>query len=316
MFGYVVVNKPELKIKDFDRYREYYCGVCHALHERHGVTAQISLSYDVAFAAVLLTALYEPKTKRLEKRCMIHPVGKKRYLTNSMIDYVSDMNLVLAYYKCLDDWEDDKNLLRLGYGNMIKKEVKRIKDKYGKKVSFIRDRIKALGEYEKTGISNIDVLSGTFGDIMGEILCVTPGQAAKGADRFTYDETWGENLRTLGFYLGKFIYILDAFDDVEKDIEKGRFNPFSEMFKADGKIGSEADKIDDSSDVDKQNNEMSGFELWVKQLLMMIAAEMAKAYERLPIVEETGILRNIIYSGIWTRYFSICERRHKDERSV
>lgn len=294
MFGYVVVNKPELKIKDFDRYREFYCGLCHALRERHGVAGQISLSYDAAFAAVILTALYEPYTRELERRCMVHPVGKKRYLQNKIIDYVADMNLVLTYYKCLDDWEDDRNYIRLSYGGMIKNEVKKIKLEYGEKVKFIRDRIRRLGKLEKEKSTNIDELAGTFGDIMGEILAVKPESITDMPDENVYNDDWEEELRSLGFYLGKFIYILDAFDDVEEDIEKGRFNPFATKYESDSKI----------------------FNDWVKKLLMMVAAELAKYYEKLPIVDETAILRNIIYSGIWTRYFSICERRKKNERPV
>lgn len=287
MFGYVVVNKPELKIKDFDRYREFYCGLCHALRERHGVAGQISLSYDAAFAAVILTALYEPHTIQLESRCVVHPIGKKKYLKNRIIDYVSDMNLVLTYYKCLDDWEDDRNYIRLGYSGIIRSEVKKIKQEYGEKVNLIRDRIRRLGRLEKEKNTNIDELAGTFGDIMGEILAVNPGKITGMRNEHTYNAEWEDELRGLGFYLGKFIYILDAFDDVEEDIEKGRFNPFATKYEKDSKI----------------------FNDWVKKLLMMVAAELAKYYEKLPIIDETAILRNIIYSGIWTRYFRICETK-------
>ena len=80
MFGYVTVNKPEMKVKDYERYRMYYCGVCHALRNTDGAMGQMSLTYDSTFAAVLLTALYEPDTKMKEATCMVHPVGKKKYL--------------------------------------------------------------------------------------------------------------------------------------------------------------------------------------------------------------------------------------------
>jgi hypothetical protein len=106
MFGYVTVNKPEMKVKDYERYRMYYCGVCHALRNTDGAMGQMSLTYDSTFAAVLLTALYEPDTKMKEATCMVHPVGKKKYLENEVIQYIADMNLILTYYKCLDDWED------------------------------------------------------------------------------------------------------------------------------------------------------------------------------------------------------------------
>lgn len=281
MFGYVAVNKPEMKIKDYDRYRTYYCGVCHALRDEHGLSAQLSLTYDATFAAVLLTALYEPKTKKKRARCMIHPVGKKEYLKNDAISYIADMNVLLAYYKCLDDWSDEKKLHKLMYSRAICKKVKMIAKTYREKTVHIRTSLKKLSEYEKKENTNLDGLAGTFGDIMGEIFAYYPG----------YGEDWSESLRCFGYQLGKFVYILDAYDDVPDDIKKEQFNPFIKQY------------------VSMDAEHFSGY---VKTILMMIAADMAKAFERLPIVEETGILRNIIYSGIWTRFFNI-EKREKDK---
>ncbi|MGN0390067.1 MAG: DUF5685 family protein [Wujia sp.] len=281
MFGYVTINKPELKVKEYDRYRAYYCGVCHALKEEQGMFAQVSLTYDATFAAVLLTALYEPKTRKKSGRCMIHPAGKKNFLENAAISYVADMNLVLAYYKCLDDWEDEKKFTKLLYSRTIRKRVNAIGKKYGKKLAHIRDCLRTLADYEKQDSKNLDNLAGTFGEIMGEILAYYPG----------HGEDWSEELRQFGYQLGKFIYILDAYDDVTEDIKRNRFNPLALRYKRDT-----ADE----------------FSVYIKEILMMIATDMAKKYERLPIVQETGILRNVIYSGIWTRYFSI-EKREKDK---
>lgn len=321
MFGYVTINKPELKIKDYDRYREYYCGLCRALKERHGIRAQIFLSYDATFAAVLLSALYEPKTKRQTCRCVMHPACRKHYLHNGAIAYIADMNLVLAYYKCLDDWADEKKVLRLAYSGVIRRQVKAVKQRYGKKVSVIRDKIRELSVYEAQGANDafssvtgdIDIASGIFGDIMGEILAVAPRDLQRAYDAADvsgggnqsnnqreggtlYSEDWSLVLRELGYWLGRFIYIMDAYDDVEEDVKRGSFNPFAEQYKT---------------------MERDAFSEWVRQLLIMTAADMARAYERLPIVQEVGILRNIIYSGIWIRFFGIQKgRKEKYERSL
>lgn len=319
MFGYVAVNQPELKMKDYSRYKEYYCGVCHALRETYGMPAQISLTYDAAFVAILLSALYEPETKRSACRCVVHPVGKKNYLSSSAIEYAADMNLVLGYYKCLDDWEDDRNFIRLSYSGMIRSNVKRIKQKYGKRVAQIRDKIKELAAWEAkmqsrlgdtkepagdnrngSGAENIDVPAGIFGDIMRVIFSVKPqelhcghsdGAGKESAEECpAYCEDWSKELGDFGYQLGKFIYILDAYDDVGEDIKRGRYNPFTEKY---------------------QSMEKEAFQSWVGQLLMMIAADMAKVYEKMPIVEEVGILRNIIYSGIWCRFFNDRENTAK-----
>lgn len=297
MFGYVVVNKPELKIKDFDRYQEYYCGLCHALKERHGVAAQMSLSYDATFATVLLTSLYEPITLVQKKRCLRHPTEKRTYLQNFFIDYVADMNLVLTYYKCLDDWVDEKKVTRLSYSKAIVNGVKNIKSKYPKKVKVIRGKLAELQNLEKQGVYDIDVLSRTFGDIMAEIFDISPKECNVNG---IYGDEWKQDLRKLGFLLGKYIYIIDAYDDVEKDIEKGSFNPFTDRFN-NSKLIMDA----------KTGEEKQEFDVWVRDLLMLIATDLAGVYEKLPIIEDVAILRNIIYSGIWTKYFSICERRNK-----
>lgn len=74
MFGYVTVNKPEIKFKDFDVYRSFYCGLCRELRERYGIPGQISLTYDMTFVVLLLSGLYEPPTKKGTSRCVVHPL--------------------------------------------------------------------------------------------------------------------------------------------------------------------------------------------------------------------------------------------------
>ena len=264
MFGYVTVNKPEMKVKDYERYRMYYCGVCHALRNTDGAMGQMSLTYDSTFAAVLLTALYEPDTKMKEATCMVHPVGKKKYLENEVIQYIAD----------------DRKFTRLCYSSFIRKRVRKIGQVYPEKLAKIRESLRTLSACERKNVTNLDLLAGTFGDIMAEILAY---KSTRGID-------WSEELRRLGYQLGKFIYILDAYDDVQEDIEKNRFNPLKELYH----------------ELSKEQ-----FDCYVKEILMMIATDMAKIYECLPIVEETAILRNIIYSGIWVRFMTKQNEREK-----
>ena len=108
MFGYIVMNKPEIKMKDFDMYRTFYCGLCRELREKYGISGQITLSYDMTFVIMLLSGLYEPKTYKGTTRCILHPVRKQPVRKNVMTEYCADMNILLTYYKCLDDWNDDR----------------------------------------------------------------------------------------------------------------------------------------------------------------------------------------------------------------
>ena len=113
MFGYIVMNKPEIKFKDFDLYRSFYCGLCRELKSKYGISGQISLTYDMTFVVILLSALYEPPTQKGSTRCIIHPVCKQPVRRNTVTEYAADMNVLLTYYKCRDDWEDEKKVTAL-----------------------------------------------------------------------------------------------------------------------------------------------------------------------------------------------------------
>lgn len=279
MFGYVVVNKPEMKIKEFTVYRSYYCGLCKSLQRQYGLSGKMALSYDMTFLVMLLTGLYEPKERTELCKCILHPFEKFDMCSNTMCDYGADMTILLTRRKCLDDWYDEKKITKGAYAVLLSSACKKVGARYPKKAERIERLVQEANELEKRGEMNIDVLSGITGKIMAEI--------------FAYKEDeWEKELRDIGFYLGKFVYIMDAYDDIEKDLKKGNFNPFQEKYKKDG------------------------FEKWVYDILMMIAASCAESFEKLPILEHIEILRNIMYSGIWTRFAQVTEKRNKLSESV
>ena len=84
MFGYITVDKPEMKVKDFYRYKAYYCGLCKSLQENYGLKGRVTLSYDVTFLVLVLTSLYEPKEEKSESRCPVHPIKKIPILQNEI----------------------------------------------------------------------------------------------------------------------------------------------------------------------------------------------------------------------------------------
>ena len=96
MFGYIVMNQPEMKFKDYDLYRSFYCGLCRELKERYGLSGQISLNYDLTFLLVLLSALYEPPTRKGKTRCVMHPVCRQPVRKNEITEYAADMNIILT----------------------------------------------------------------------------------------------------------------------------------------------------------------------------------------------------------------------------
>ncbi|MGN1179884.1 MAG: DUF5685 family protein, partial [Suilimivivens sp.] len=212
MFGYIIINKGDMKFKEFDVYHSYYCGLCRALKDRYGALGQISLTYDMTFLVMLLSSLYEPDTKEAVTNCIAHPFEKHLFRRNVYTDYGADMNVLFTYYKCRDDWEDDHKALKLGYGKLLRGAYRKIQSDYSEKVKKIDNLMRELALEERRQNEDIDRMAGIFGDIMGEIFAMKRDE-------------WEENLRTLGTYLGKYIYLLDAYEDIEEDIKKNRYNP-------------------------------------------------------------------------------------------
>ena len=212
MFGYIIINKAEMKFKEFDVYHSFYCGICRELKRKYGIPGQLSLSYDMTFLAILLTGLYEPETERSSCKCIAHPFENHETRRNIFTEYAADMNALFAYYKCRDDWEDERKLWKLIYGRLLEGKAGKQLRAYSENLRKIALTMQNFSEAEQAENTDIDTLAGLFGKVMAEI--VTPRE-----------DEWSENLRALGFFLGKFIYLCDAYEDVEKDIKKGTFNP-------------------------------------------------------------------------------------------
>ena len=120
MFGYVMINKGDLKIREFEVYQSYYCGLCRKLKERYGFSGQMTLNYDLTFLTILLTSLYEPKVRQGTTHCAVHPIKRRAFRVDCFSDYAADMSILLSYYKCMDDWSDEHKVDRLLYGKILK----------------------------------------------------------------------------------------------------------------------------------------------------------------------------------------------------
>ena len=273
MFGYVSAHKPELRMREFYKYKAYYCGLCKVLREKYGFLGQVTLTYDMTFLVILLTSLYESETKRQECRCIVHPAKKQKMLYNEITEYAADMNIILTYYKLLDDWEDEKSKVGCIGQRVYRKAFCELKKKYPEKCEIIQKCLERLHLCEAQKEENLDIVARCFGELMGEL--------------FVYKkDAWEETLREMGFYLGKFIYILDAYDDVEKDVEKNNYNALITLSK--------------QEDFDEKCEEMLNF----------VLAECSHHFEKLPCVDDVEILRNILYAGVWEKFNQ--KRKKKD----
>lgn len=273
MFGYVRINKMDLTFREFDYYKGYYCGLCKYLKENHGEVSRLSLNYDITFLIVILTALYKLDSDITYERCIANPLKKKMRIVNEITEYAASMNILLSYYKLEDNLYDDNGIKdKLAY-ELYKGKLKKAYEKYPQKAEYIKQQLGNLRELEKQESKSIDKVSNTFGNLMGEI--------------FVYKkDEYEQNLRNIGFNLGKYIYILDAYEDLEEDNKKGRYNPF-------------IDYIDKKEELKNK----------VDRLISMSLGMATKNIEQLNLEFNKSIIDNIIYSGVYLRYKSILEDR-------
>ncbi len=262
VFGYVNVNWKELSEAQQDRYGAVYCGICRQIRSRASEASRLSLRYDMAFLSLLLMSLYEPEESSGKPACLLHPA--RPYLSGDVLDYAADMNVALAYYKCLDDARDEGRFTAKLSGSVLKKALPGICEKWPRQCAAMEHCLKRLSQLEQENCQNPDEAAACFGALMGEL--------------FVYrQDLWENTLRQMGMALGRYIYLADAAVDYKKDRKTGSYNPFLAM-------GMEEDPAQ-----------------W-EQYLVLAMSRCTSYYEILPLVQDKKLLDNILYSGIWVEY--------------
>lgn len=275
MFGYVTANECELTRQQSDRYRSVYCGICRRIRLQSSGFSRLGLSYDMAFLALLLMSLYEPEEAAGKSACALHPIRHRPWTDNAYIRYCADMNVVLAYYNCLDDWQDDRRLSAGLLAAAFRTHCPRIAERYPRQCNAIAVYTETISRFEKDCCTNPDIPAGLFGQLMAELM--------------VYEEDfWAEDLRKLGNALGRFIYLMDAAEDYKRDKKQGKYNPFAAM-------GGPEDPL-----------------LW-EEYLVLTMGRCTEIYEKLPLVQDKPLLDNILYSGVWTKYKAA--RRKEEEHA-
>lgn len=269
MFGYINVNYRELTEEQKKQYQSYYCGLCQQLNRSVGKKGQVLLNYDMTFLVLLLTGLYEPINVKEEFTCMLHPMHKKTSRINEVTEYCAKMNVLLAYQNFKDDWKDHRSVPKKAMMKLLEKDYKAIALEYPRQAKAVEDAIKRLDVAEYGKESNIDIVSGFTGEMLAEI--------------FNWkDDAWADELKCMGFYMGKFIYLMDAYLDLEQDRKMHCYNPFLYYHQP------------SEHGVDT--------ETYVRLVLNSMMTECAKSFERMPILKNADLIRNILYSGVWTKY--------------
>lgn len=271
MFGYVTIYRKDLAPPAQELYQGYYCGLCEALGKRYGTLGRMTLSYDMTFAALLLSALYEPPAQRSSGRCPLHPVKPRPRIANQYVDYAADLSIALAYYNFMDDWADEHNTRSRRMAQKLEPFLQRIQADRPAPCGAVKARLAELAALENAGSTDLDALCGCFGRLLGAVLDCR-------GDMFS------PVLQALGRGLGGFIYLMDAYDDLEKDKRHGSFNALAALAKS---LPAEE------------------YEARVHTLLTQQMALCAQSFALLPILKDSPegqILYNTIYSGVWCQY--------------
>lgn len=287
MFGYVIPDKPNMLIKDYGVYRAYYCGMCRAIGKRSGQAMRMTLNYDITLLALFAVNIKKAEPEFRKARCAVHPIAKREIAEcYDVFSAVADINAVLGYHKAADDVNDERRAVK----RIAKSFIAPYRRKAAKRIPefdrVCREQYAELVKLEKAGETSPDRLAHPFATIMAEA-----GKTVGG----------GEDFRRLCYNLGRWIYFLDAVDDLLEDVKKGRFNPFAAGLSKKDMTEEKVAEIKDKA----------------RGLLNAASYNIKEIYNAMEITVSEGALSNIVYLGLDARAEQVLSGRCKHgEKSV
>ena len=281
MFGYIRAYKPELKVKEYETYKAVYCSLCKRLGKNYGVLSRFTLSYDFTFLALLNMSLNGKVPCYEKKRCAFNPAKKCVYCKEKAdFEMPSAIAMIMLYYKLLDNIADEKGFKKLGammIKPLFKRAYKKAKQKYPDIEKCVNEFCVNQNALEKAECTEIDRAADPTALALGKIF-----------EFCSSDESQKRVLNRLGYCVGRYIYLLDAACDFEKDIKQGSYNVL--------KYGYDGENIKDYA-VNR-----------IKPQLYFCINEAAKAFELLDIKKYKSILGNVIYLGMEETFLKeLCE---------
>ena len=293
MFGYIVPLKPELKIKDYYTFKGYYCGLCFNIKKQFGNIPRLFLNYDMTFLAIFLDGLSKDKIQTKKITCITHPFKKKVIIINNdALKYASNISIALAYYKQLDDVNDNHSIKSKILKNLLTPYKNKLSAKINDSLLIIENNLKRLYNYEKDlNFSSLDEVSYPFAIIVGKLIENYPHTLKNDSPDLRNE------LYNFGYFLGKWIYIIDAFDDLKKDIEDNKFNPINILYNKNN------EKYDTIKDNVKSITDMT---------LLNCGYSLSELIKSLDFNKNKDILDNIINLGIIHKY-NVIDKKYQKE---
>lgn len=218
MFGYIKTDMPNMYVKDTVLYQAMYCGLCKGIGKSCGQRARLALNYDLTFLSVLLHNLMDIDVKVEKQRCVIHTIKKRPIaVVDELTERIACLNVILARYKLNDDVIDNgKGKFKRAF---FKSAYKKASKREPEMDVIVKSNYDKLLELEKAQCDSMDVVAHPFGNMMQELVQILL--------KDKYSEPAGE----LAYYLGKWIYLIDALDDFDKDKKKKNYNVFINAYK-------------------------------------------------------------------------------------
>lgn len=294
LFGYIVPLKPELKMREFDVFQGYYCGLCKTLHRKYGLLTRMSLNYDLTFLALLLDSLTNEEDVYTREGCIINPVKKKPVRkSTSNLEYCAGLSIMMGMLKLDDDWQDDRSKKAYIAKHIINKPHRQAMLSFSDTYHKMIEKMQQLQHLEQSCSQDVDRVAAVFAEMMAELF-IAPS---------IKDENTARVLSWLGFNLGRWVYLMDAFDDIEKDLQAGSFNVLLLNYKY---------MHEETPFVFR-----SRIQAKMHQHLTYTLAEAARSFELLDVKRNKGLLENIIYLGTRKRMEQIFNRGdERDEKSI
>ncbi len=288
MFGYVKVYKPELKMKEFEMYRGIYCSLCKQLGKSYGTLSRFFLNYDLTFLAMLIMATKETESRFEKSHCTFCAAKKcvSCTLPDDTLDYASALTIIMTYHKIRDNISDGKlpkKLISYSLLPYLKSKYKKASKLYPEISSKIAEQMKKQSEIESQREISVDRAADATAKALGYVV----------AEKITGKEN--EQAYRLGYCLGRFVYLCDALDDLEKDLKTKSYNVFLTT---------------DKSDFKKIREDSYG-------ILAITADEAAKAFESLKFYRYKSVLDNIIYYGLEKTIYNVLKKEEiTDEKPL
>ena len=216
VFGYIKPHKPELKVREMEFYRGVYCGLCRSMGAHTGCISRLTLSYDFAFLAAVRMVLSDVKPSFSLHRCIAHPIHKRPMCDdNESLAYCAAAAAVLTESKIKDDINDEKGSKRLiaRFAHLFAKNMRK-KGECSAPADAIENALAKLSELEQNKCASVDEPANAFGELLSAVV----SYGLEGANARIAAE--------IGHCVGRYIYVLDAADDLEDDRRSDSYNPF------------------------------------------------------------------------------------------